>query len=221
MGRRKATELGRFNALCREHGVTYGQGVAMGLKLPEKRRRSDPISIEPAKEVRFDCDLFAKLYNAGLSWSEMAPSFGAHKGTVSDWAQRMYLDCNVAHGGVAHGGKVRVHNQKVTPEEIRKRALEARLIWHGERRIRKYESRTLDCSAFADAYNKGLSGNKIGKALGVSSATAVRWIDRLGLPSNTAPGGKRVADNPKVTAAQVYERAKKAGIKTVEGPLNG
>lgn len=34
MGRRKATELGQFNALCREHGVSYGQGVAMGLKLP-------------------------------------------------------------------------------------------------------------------------------------------------------------------------------------------
>ena len=216
MSRRKATELGRFNALCRKHGVTYGQGVAMGLKLPEKRRKPEPISIELAKEVRFDCDLFATLYNAGLSWTEMAPSFGVNKATLANWARSMYLDNNAKCGG-----KGRVRNQKVTPEEIRKRALEAGLIWHGERRIRKYESRTLDCSAFADAYNKGLSGNKIGKALGVSSATAVRWIDRLGHPSNTAPGGKRVADNPKVTAAQVYERAKKAGIKTVEGPLNG
>ena len=211
MGSRKATELGQFNALCRKHGVTYGQGVAMGLKLPEKKEKRDPVAIEPVREVRFDCDLFAKLYNAGLSWSEMAPSFGVHKGTLADWVRSMYLDCNVARGG-----KVRVYNQKVTPEEIRKRALEAGLIWHGERRIRKYEPRALDCSAFADAYNKGLSGNKIGKALGVSSATAVRWIDCLGLPSNTAPGGKQVTDNPKVTAAQVYERAKKAGIKTVE-----
>lgn len=31
-------ELARFNTLCREHGVTYGQGVAMGLKLPEQER---------------------------------------------------------------------------------------------------------------------------------------------------------------------------------------
>lgn len=216
MGRRKATELGRFNALCREHGVTYGQGVAMGLKLPEKKEKRDPVAIEPVREVRFDCDLFANLYNAGLSWSEMAPSFGVHASTLSVWAQRMFLENNVPQGG-----KVRVYNQKVTPEEIRKRALEAGIIWRGERRVRFYEPCTLDCSAFADAYNKGLSGNKIGKELGVSSATAVRWIDRLGLPSNTAPGGKRVADNPKVTAAQVYERAKKAGIKTVEGPLNG
>lgn len=29
------TELSRFCALCDEHGVTYGQGVAMGLKLPD------------------------------------------------------------------------------------------------------------------------------------------------------------------------------------------
>ena len=43
MGRRKATELGRLNALCREHGVTYGQGVAMGLKFPVEQ------VYEPAK----------------------------------------------------------------------------------------------------------------------------------------------------------------------------
>ena len=38
MGRCKSTELGRFNALCREHGVTYGQGVAMGLTLPTRKK---------------------------------------------------------------------------------------------------------------------------------------------------------------------------------------
>ena len=85
MGRRKMTELSRFNALCREHGVTYGQGVAMGLKLPEKKK---PAVVKPdvAPEACFDCGLFAELYNAGKKWTEIAKALGVSAHTVHSWA---------------------------------------------------------------------------------------------------------------------------------------
>lgn len=203
MGRRKATELSRFNALCREHGVTYGQGVAMGLKLPEKRRKPVAVKEDVAPEVCFDCDLFSELYNAGKKWTEIAKELGVSAHTVHIWAYAMGVPSNWKCGG-----KTRVENPPVTPDEIRRKAISAG--------IGKQQKAYLDCAKFATAYNDGCSNGEIGEATGASSRTVARWLDKLGLKGNRTCRTNAPVKNDPVTPEQVYELAKAAGILVVE-----
>lgn len=203
MGRRKATELGRFNALCRKHGVTYGQGVAMGLKLPEKRRKSVAVKADVALEVCFDCDLFSELYNAGKKWTEISKELGVSEKMVHSWAYAMGVPSNWKCGG-----KTRVENPPVTPDEIRKKAIAAG--------IGKRQKVYLDCVKFATAYNAGCSNGEIGEATGASRTMVTRWLDKLGLKGNRTQGTNEPVKNAPVTPEQVYERAKAAGILVVE-----
>lgn len=203
MGRRKATELGRFNALCRKHGVTYGQGVAMGLKLPEKRRKPVAVKADVAPEVCFDCDLFSELYNAGKKWTEIAKELGVSEKMVHSWAYAMGVPSNWKCGG-----HTRVANQPVTPEEIRRRALSAG--------IGKRQKIHLDCVKFATAYNAGCSNREIAEATGASKTIVIRWLDKLGLKGNRTKGTNDPVKNAPVTPEQVYELAKAAGILVVE-----
>ena len=203
MGRRKATELGRFNALCREHGVTYGQGVAMGLKLPEKKRKPVAVKADVAPEVCFDCDLFSELYNAGKKWTEIAKALGVSAHTVHSWAYAMGVPSNWKWGG-----HTRVANQPVTPEEIRRRALSAG--------IGKRKKIHLDCVKFATAYNAGCSNREIAEPTGASKTIVIRWLDKLGLKGNRTKGTNDPVKNAPVTPEQVYELAKAAGILAVE-----
>ena len=197
------TELGRFNALCREHGVTYGQGVAMGLKLPEKRRK--PVAVKPdaTPEGCFDCALFAELYNAGKKWTEIAKDLGVHTKTVHSWVCAMGLPSNWKCGG-----KTRIKNPPVTPDEIRRKAIAA-----GFGRRKKIH---LDCVKFATAYNAGCSNGEIAEATGASSTTVARWLDKLGLKGNRTCRTNAPVKNDPVTPEQVYELAKAAGILVVE-----
>lgn len=203
MGRRKATELGQFNALCRKHGVSYGQGVAMGLKLPEKRRKPVSVKADVAPEVCFDCDLFSELYNAGKKWTEIAKELGVSAHTVHSWAYAMGVPSNWKCGG-----HTRVANQPVTPEEIRRRALSAG--------IGKRQKIHLDCVKFATAYNAGCSNREIAEATGASKTIVIRWLDKLGLKGNRTKGTNDPVKNAPVTPEQVYELAKAAGILVVE-----
>ena len=207
MGRRKMTELSRFNALCREHGVTYGHGVAMGLKLPEKKKpvAVKPVAVKPdaTPEVCFDCALFAELYNAGKKWTEIAKALGVSAHTVHSWAYAMGVPSNWKCGG-----HTRVANQPVTPEEIRRRALSAG--------IGKRKKIHLDCVKFATAYNAGCSNSEIAEATGASSRTVARWLDKLGLKGNRTCRTNAPVKNDPVTPEQVYELAKAAGILVVE-----
>lgn len=203
MGRRKATELGRFNALCREHGATYGQGVAMGLKLPEKKRKPVAVKADVAPEVCFDCDLFSELYNAGKKWTEIAKALGVSAHTVHSWAYAMGVPSNWKIGG-----HTRVENQPVTPEEIRRRALSAG--------IGKRKKIHLDRVKFATAYNAGCSNGEIAEATGASKTIVIRWLDKLGLKGNRTKGTNDPVKNAPVTPEQVYELAKAAGILVVE-----
>lgn len=210
MGRRKATELGRFNALCREHGVTYGQGVAMGLKLPEKKKRAvkpDKLLVVEGAEP-FDCSLFAKRYNAGENWAEIAKALGVSAHTVHSWAYAMGVPSNWKCGG-----HTRVANQPVTPEEIRRRALSAG--------IGKRKKIHLDCVKFATAYNAGCSNGEIAEATGASKTMVTRWLDKLGLKGNRTKGTNDPVKNAPVTPEQVYELAKAAGILVVERSAAG
>ena len=202
MGRRKMTELSRFNALCLEHGVTYGQGVAMGLKLPEKKK---PAVVKPdvAPEACFDCALFAELYNAGKKWTEIAKALGVSAHTVHSWAYAMGVPSNWKRGG-----KTRVENPPVTPDEIRRKAIAAG--------IEKRQKIHLDCVKFATAYNDGCSNGEIGGATGASSRTVARWLDKLGLKGNRTCRTNAPVKNDPVTPEQVYELAKAAGILVVE-----
>lgn len=208
MGRRKATELGRFNALCRKHGVTYGQGVAMGLKLPEKRRKPVVVKADVVPEVCFDCGLFAELYNAGKKWTEIAKELGVSEKVVHNWAYAMGLPSNWKCGG-----KTRVENPPVTPEEIRKKAISAG--------IGKRQKVYLDCVKFATAYNAGCSNGEIGEETGASKTMVIRWLDKLGLKGNRTHGSNEPVKNAPVTPEQVYERAKAAGIPVVERSAAG
>ena len=202
MGRRKSTELGRFNALCREHGVTYGQGVAMGLKLPEKKK---PVAVKPdaTPEVCFDCALFAELYNAGKKWTEVAKALGVSAHTVHSWAYAMGVPSNWKCGG-----HTRVANQPVTPDEIRGKAIAAG--------IGKRQKVHLDCVKFSTAYNAGCSNGEIAEATGTSKTMVTRWLDKLGMKGNRTCRANALVKNDPVTPEQVYERAKAAGIPVVE-----
>lgn len=202
------TELSRFNALCREHGVTYGQGVAMGLKLPEKKRKLVAVKADVAPEVCFDCGLFAELYNAGKKWTEIAKELGVHTKTVHSWVYAMGLPSNWKCGG-----KTRVENPPVTPDEIRRKAITAG--------IGKQQKAYLDCAKFATAYNDGCSNGEIGEATGASSRTVARWLDKLGLKGNRTCRTNAPVKNDPVTPEQVYELAKAAGILVVERSAAG
>lgn len=196
------TELSRFCALCDEHGVTYGQGVAMGLKLPEKKK---PVAVKPdvTPEVCFDCALFAELYNAGKKWTEIAKELGVHTKTVHSWVYAMGLPSNWKCGG-----KTRVENPPVTPDEIRRKAIAAG--------IGKRQKIHLDCVKFATAYNAGCSNGEIGEATGASSTTVTRWLDKLGLKGNRTCRTNAPVKNDPVAPEQVYELAKAVGILVVE-----
>ena len=196
------TELSRFNALCREHGVTYGQGVAMGLKLPEKKK---PVAVKPdaTPEVCFDCALFAELYNAGKKWTEIAKALGVSAHTVHSWAYVMGVPSNWKCGG-----KTRVENPPVTPDEIRRKAISAG--------IGKQQKVYLDCVKFAAAYNAGCSNGEIAEATGASKTMVTRWLDKLGLKGNRTCRTNAPVKNDPVTPEQVYELAKAAGILVVE-----
>ena len=205
MGRRKSTELARFNALCREHGVSYGQGVAMGLKLPEKKKRAvkpDKLLVVEGAEP-FDCSLFAKRYNAGENWAEIAKALGVSAHTVHSWAYAMGVPSNWKCGG-----HTRVANQPVTPEEIRRRALSAGI---GKRR-----EVPLDCFKFAEAYSSGCSNAEIGEATGTTRTTVIRWLQKMGLRGNRTHGTNDPVKNKPVTPEQVYRLAVAAGIKVAE-----
>ena len=202
------TELSRFNALCREHGVTYGQGVAMGLELPEKKRKPVAVKEDVAPEVCFDCDLFSELYNAGKKWTEIAKALGVSAHTVHSWAHAMGVPSNWKCGG-----HTRVANQPVTPEEIRRRALSAG--------IGKRQKIHLDCVKFATAYNAGCSNREIAEATGASKTIVIRWLDKLGLKGNRTKGTNDPVKNAPVTPEQVYELAKAAGILVVERSAAG
>ena len=205
MGRRKSTELARFNALCRERGVSYGQGVAMELKLPEKKKRAvkpDKLLVVEGAEP-FDCSLFAKRYNAGENWAEIAKALGVSAHTVHSWAYAMGVPSNWKCGG-----HTRVVNRPVTPEEIRRRALSAGI---GKRR-----KVLLDSFKFAEAYNAGCSNAEIGEATGVTRTTVIRWLQKLGLRGNRTRGTNAPVKNKPVTPEQVYKLAVAAGIKVVE-----
>lgn len=120
MGRRKATELGRFNALCREHGVTYGQGVAMGLTLSEPKLESVGVTQKKAAS-RFpvkplDCTHFSELYNEGYGIVEIAGELGVPKSTLYRWMVKLDTPSNLTRGNT------RIYNPKVTPEQVYERA---------------------------------------------------------------------------------------------------
>ena len=129
MGRRKSTELARFNALCREHGVTYGQGVAMGLKLPERKKKESDKAAEsaiPAMVTRkkskwkagpIDCVKLADLYNRGCSVQKIADGLGISMQAAYNRMCKLELPSNRTQGWKT------VQNPEVTPEQLYERAL--------------------------------------------------------------------------------------------------
>lgn len=129
MGRRKSTELARFCALCDEHGVTYGQGVAMGLKLPEKKKKGSDKTAEsaaPAMVTRkkskwrarpIDCTKLAELYNRGCSVQEIADGLGISMQAAYNRMCKLELPSNRTQGGKT------VQNPTVTPDQLYERAL--------------------------------------------------------------------------------------------------
>ena len=127
MGRRESTELDRFAALCREYGVTYGQGVAMGLTLPTREKGE----CEPAKSSLpertdqsgpkwkagpLDCRKLAELYNCGCSTQEIADGLGISLKTAYNRMNKLGLRSNRTQGGK------KVHNPEITPRQLYKRA---------------------------------------------------------------------------------------------------
>ena len=119
--RLETTELGRFNAICREYGVTYGQGVAMGLKLQETPEESSSAEVRGWRRTKWkggpiDCRKFAELYNRGCNTVEIAKELGL--GTNAMYS-RMNALCLLSNR--TQGGK-QVQNPKVTPEQLYRRA---------------------------------------------------------------------------------------------------
>ena len=121
MSRHEMAELARFNALCREHGVTYGQGVAMGLKLPEQEKGA----LRPGKTTpghgkwragSLDCCKFAELYNLGCNNQEIADGLRMNVNAVHKRMKMLGLPGNRTQGGK------KVRNPEVTPEQLYDRA---------------------------------------------------------------------------------------------------
>lgn len=154
-------------------------------------------------EVCFDCALFAELYNAGKKWTEIAKALGVSAHTVHSWAYAMGVPSNWKSGG-----KTRVENPPVTPDEIRRKAIAAG--------IGKRQKIHLDCVKFATAYNAGCSNGEIAEATGASKTIVIRWLDKLGLKGNRTKGTNDPVKNAPVTPEQVYELAKAAGILVIE-----
>lgn len=124
MGRCKSTELGRFNALCREYGVTYGQGVAMGLTLqPGENKKAVPV--EPMRANRLptrapakplDCTRFSELYNRGCNNQKIAGELAVPKSSLYRWMKKLGIPGN------SDKGRNRIYNAEITSEWVYEQA---------------------------------------------------------------------------------------------------
>ena len=124
MSRHEMAELARFNTLCREHGVTYGQGVAMGLTLqPGENKKAAPVEPMQANRVTprvpakpLDCTLFSELYNRGCNNSEIARELAIPKSNLYRWMKRLDIPGNSDKGGN------RIYNAEITSEWVYEQA---------------------------------------------------------------------------------------------------
>ena len=162
VGRRKSTELARFNALCREHGVTYGQGVAMGLKLPERKKKESDKAAEsaiPAMVTRkkskwkagpIDCVKLADLYNRGCSVQEIADGLGISMQAAYNRMCKLELPSNRTQGWKT------VQNPEVTPEQLYERALAVEMPVVERRNVN--EQTQVPLVGLCEECNPGVSG---------------------------------------------------------------
>lgn len=123
MAKIKTTELGRFNAMCREKGVSYGKGVAMGLQLPSPKSNAGKYGRMIKKSGRiwrnsgpFDCVKFAELYNKGYNTSKISREMGVPYRILYDRMQTLCIEGNMSQNGTM------IDNPEITPEELYQRA---------------------------------------------------------------------------------------------------
>lgn len=121
MGSHKSTELGRFNALCREHGVTIRAGRCNGSEAPRTGKGGAEAGKSHARPWQMeswplDCCKFAELYNLGCNNQEIADGLRMNVKAVHKRMKMLGLPGNRTQGGK------KVRNPEVTPEQLYDRA---------------------------------------------------------------------------------------------------
>lgn len=140
------------------------------------------------RRIRYDRDIFRKLWEQGLSDSQMAKEVGCAKETVIKWRQEEGLPFNEAHVHVDREKMLALYQQGLNDGEIGRElgcAPQTVKHWRNKKGLPAItQRRTVDWATVRRLYMTGLSDAEIARTAGCHENTVYRWREKERLPAN-------------------------------------